>query len=306
MSNEKVFFSVVLPCYNRAAFIEHTIHSVQHQLYQNWELIVVDDGSTDNTESIVRSILDSKIKYTRIANSERGAARNAGIHLANGDFICFLDSDDYLLPNHLSEANRFISSNHDIKVFHEGFEIRKQDGTVLYSSKNLKGVLNRKLIQNNVISPNGIFIKKNIISSNLFREERLLAGTEDYELWLRIACQYPIVQNECITSILVDHPQRSMKESELEKLLNRIHFFLKCVEENADVKNWMGKSYNEFKARRYSYIALHSALSNHRNTTFLYLKKSLITWTMIIFTKRFYVILFRLFFTKKNQTQSFY
>ncbi len=300
MSNEEIYFSVILPCYNRAAFIERTIHSVQNQQYQNWELIIVDDGSTDNTENIIQTITDSKIKYTRIANSERGAARNAGIRLAKGDFICFLDSDDYLLPNHLSEANKFISSNYDIKVFHQGFEIRKQDGTVLYSSKHLKGLLNRKLIQNNVISPNGIFLKKKIISNNLFREERLLAGTEDYELWLRIASQYPILQNRMVTSVLVDHPQRSMKETELEKLLNRIHFFLKCVEENADVKNWMAESYPEFIARRYSYIALHAALSNHRDTAFLYLKKALTTWLMIVFTKRFYVIVFRLFISKIN------
>lgn len=294
MTDKPVFFSVILPCYNRASFILKTVQSVQQQVHQHWELIIVNDGSTDETENIVRSITDARIKYVSISNSERGAARNCGIKLAKGDFICFLDSDDLLLPYHLSTATQFISAHPQATIFHQGYEIKSAHGKILFSSHHLSAILNRSLIRNNVISPNGIFLKNEIIKQHLFREERELAGTEDYELWLRLSCNYQILHHEPCTSVLVDHQQRSMKEPDVQKLLSRINFFLDCVESNYSLKAWLGKQYAEFKARRYSYIALHAAMSKQKNTGLKYLRISFRTWALIIFTKRFYIILYHL------------
>ena len=164
----------------------------------------------------------------------------------------------------------------------------------MYSSQHLPAALNKHLIRNNVISPNGIFIKNDIIKKNLFREERELAGTEDYELWLRLSCQYEILHSEPCTSVLTDHQQRSMKQHDLQKLLNRIRFFLACVEKNSALKKWMGNSYAEFRARRYSYIALHASLSKETKTALTFFGTAFRTWPLIIFTKRFYLILYRL------------
>ncbi len=294
MTDKPVLFSIILPCYNRASFIHTTIQSVQQQLHEHWELIVVNDGSTDETERIVQSVKDERIKYISIANSERGAARNSGIKIAIGDFICFLDSDDRLLPNHLSTAAQFIVTHPQATIFHQGYEIQDQNGKILYSSQLLPASLNKLLIRNNVISPNGIFLKNAIIKQNLYREERELAGTEDYELWLRLSCQYEILHSEPCTSVLTDHQQRSMKQNDLQKLLNRIGFFLSCVENNNVLKEWMGNNYAEFRARRYSYIALHASLSNETKTALTFYAKAFRTWPLIIFTKRFYHILFRL------------
>ena len=294
MNDKPILFSIVLPCYNRAAFLRSTIKSVQQQVYQNWELIIVNDGSTDETENIIDSIDDERIQYHSIKNSERGAARNCGIKKAIGDFICFLDSDDRLLTNHLSNGAAFISSHPQVTIFHQGYEIQNEQGKVLYSSNSLPQLLNKSLIRNNVISPNGIFLKREIIKQNLFREERELAGTEDYELWLRLSCETEILHHEPCTSVLTDHQQRSMKETDLQKLLSRINFFLTCVDQNAVLKNKLSGRLGEFQSWRYSYIALHASLSRQRKIALHYLAKSLRTWWLIIFTKRFYMIIYRL------------
>jgi len=105
-------FSIVLPCHNREKFLPRSIGSAIKQSDQDWELVVVDDGSTDNTQNVVKSFNDPRIKYVYQNNSERSAARNKGIDNASGTWICFLDSDDEYQPNHLWELAKFIE---DIK-----------------------------------------------------------------------------------------------------------------------------------------------------------------------------------------------
>jgi glycosyltransferase involved in cell wall biosynthesis len=95
------FFSIIIPTYNRAHLIGNTIQSVLSQSYPHFEIIVVDDGSTDNTEDVIASFDSPKIRYIKIKNSERGYARNYGAKQAKGEWLYFLDSDDKLYPNHL-------------------------------------------------------------------------------------------------------------------------------------------------------------------------------------------------------------
>src|SRR5436190_2046181 len=87
------FISVIIPCYNRAGMIAKTIISLQNQEYQNYELIVVDDGSTDNTEQVVKKLADKRTIYYKKLNEERAAARNYGAKLAKGNYLNFFDSD---------------------------------------------------------------------------------------------------------------------------------------------------------------------------------------------------------------------
>jgi len=95
-------FSVIIPTYNRANLLEIAIKSVLEQEFSNFELIVVDDGSEDHTRQVVNAFEDSRIQYHYQKNQERSTARNNGIHFAKAKYICFLDDDDYYLPNYLS------------------------------------------------------------------------------------------------------------------------------------------------------------------------------------------------------------
>jgi glycosyltransferase involved in cell wall biosynthesis len=103
------FFSIIIPTYNRAHLIRQAISSVVNQSFTDWELLIVDDGSTDNTKEVVCQFFDDRIHYIYQENAERCAARNNGVALAKGAYICFLDSDDYFLPNRLSVLHKTIN-----------------------------------------------------------------------------------------------------------------------------------------------------------------------------------------------------
>ncbi len=93
-----------MPTYNRANLILASIQTAIAQEYPHFEIIVVDDGSTDNTEEVVKAITNPKFRYHKKTNEERAVARNTGFNLAKGDYVTLLDSDDFLYPTHLEEA----------------------------------------------------------------------------------------------------------------------------------------------------------------------------------------------------------
>src|SRR5437868_10948529 len=100
-----IFFSIIIPTYNRASVIKKTIDTTLNQSYPGYEVIVVDDGGTDNTEEVIRAIGNNKITYYKKENAERAAARNYGAAMAKGDYLTFVDSDDLLYQNYLETAN---------------------------------------------------------------------------------------------------------------------------------------------------------------------------------------------------------
>ena len=113
--------SIITPTYNRANSIKDTIQSLIHQKYGNWELLIIDDGSSDNTEEILKEFMkaDSRIKYyKRPQNRLKGAnaCRNIGIQYVEGDYVIFLDSDDCLPPDFLSDRTKFISNNSEFDL----------------------------------------------------------------------------------------------------------------------------------------------------------------------------------------------
>ncbi len=124
-------FSIVIPTYNRSQLIPLTLDSVLEQTFFDFEIIVVDDGSTDTTgNTIARYLADSRIKYYKIGNSERGAARNYGATKSNGQYVTFLDSDDIFLPWHLKIAAEKIESANAPPIFHLAYEILHPNGRV--------------------------------------------------------------------------------------------------------------------------------------------------------------------------------
>jgi len=112
------YFSVVIPTYNRAHSIPKAIDSVLKQSFQDFEIIIVDDASTDHTKEVVAKLNDNRIHYIlNSTNQERCVSRNIGISKAKGEYICFLDSDDYHLPDHLEKLHAFIQTKKDKVAF---------------------------------------------------------------------------------------------------------------------------------------------------------------------------------------------
>src|SRR5687768_2380273 len=109
MTGNDLLFSVIIPTYNRADRIGAAIDSVLKQTYTNFEIIVVDDGSTDNTDEVVAEFTDPRIRYYKKKNEERNIARNFGVSQSKGAYVNFLDSDDTVFDHHLEEAKQLIT-----------------------------------------------------------------------------------------------------------------------------------------------------------------------------------------------------
>ena len=123
MTNAAPFFSVVIPLYNRADIVSDTIRSVQAQDWQDFEIVVIDDGSRDNPAPVIEALGDPRVRYIRQENAGGGAARNRGIREARGRFIAFLDSDDLFLPGKLSTMADALTGDDERTVLYSRMKV---------------------------------------------------------------------------------------------------------------------------------------------------------------------------------------
>jgi len=284
---DNVYFSMVIPTYNRAGLIKNTIGAVLAQEYKNFEVIVVDDGSTDNTEEVVNSIQDSRIRYYKKENQERGAARNYGAKLAKGDYINFVDSDDITYPNHLREAYNFILNNNKPVMFHLGYEIITSANKVIKRMDNLKGDITAKLIKENFLSPIGMFLRRDIAIQFPFEIDRRLAITEDWELWLRLASRFPILYSNTITSKIIDHEERSIKDYNVDKIIARDMLLIKKLTHDEAFLKKYKRDIPTFIADRYTFFTLLLALKKERVKTIKFLIKAFLKDPSVVIRRRF-------------------
>jgi len=185
--------TVIIPTYNRAHLLNRAIRSVLSQTFQDWELIVVDDGSTDNTEEIVKGFSDSRLHYIRHkVNCGAPAARNTGIKMAQGDYIAFLDSDDEWLPEKLEKQLKiFENSEDEVGVVYTGAVfIDEETGKVRIKKPWAKGkIFLEELAFNPVGSTSRVMVKRECFDKcGGFDEE--MESNEDWEIWIRLAEHY--------------------------------------------------------------------------------------------------------------------
>jgi glycosyltransferase involved in cell wall biosynthesis len=287
MSNQ-VYFSIVIPTYNRADFIVKTIRSLLSQQYGNFEIIVVDDGSTDNTDQLVLAIDDKRVSYHKKQNAERGAARNYGARLAKGDYINFFDSDDVAYDNHLAVAGHTAIGLKSPQVFHLGYDVKDPAGNLLKKAADFPPTVNEWLINGNHLSCNGVFIRKDIALNHPFSETRALSGSEDYALWLRLASRFPFYCVNDITSTVVNHDARSVIRINKNNFLRRIELLQQETLEDPAFVSCYSNRLALFKAFLNIYIALHLAMAeNPRKENFPYLVKAVQLKPNVIFSYRF-------------------
>jgi glycosyltransferase involved in cell wall biosynthesis len=287
--DERPLFSIIIPTFNRASLIEKSLNSVLEQIYYNLELIIVDDGSTDNTSEIVKPyLLDSRVSYYKIKNSERGAARNFGVQQSTGSYTTFLDSDDILLPWHLATAYEKIQQENCPPAFHLGYEMLHRNGQI-DALPRLPSPVNDKLLEGNFFSCMGVFLRHDIALENSFDEDRQLSGSEDYELWMRIAARVPILAFPEVTSRLINHDDRSVITTNTEKLMTRIYVLDKKLHADKKFMETFGDRVTMFTSYRSLYLALHLALCGERWLAFKSLLFTARQYPYVIFTHRFMV-----------------
>lgn len=182
--------TVVIPTFNRASEVVRAIRSVLGQTCQDWELIVVDDCSTDGTEQAVRAFSDNRITYIRHDRNRRGgAARNTGIRHAQGEYVAFLDSDDEWLPEKLQKELEVLrNSDPAVGLVYTGKMILDESGRVLKVRMPTKsGWAHDALLDWDFIgSCSRVTIKKEVLDRVAGFDETFV-NCQDYDLWLRVA-----------------------------------------------------------------------------------------------------------------------
>jgi len=190
---KNLFISVIVPTYNRSDLISETIKSILNQTYRNFELIIVDDGSTDNTEEVIRKFKDSRIKYIKTDNWGGPARpRNIGIKKAKGEYIAFCDDDDMWDKKKLEKQIPHFQSSKIVGVASRAIFIsdtpyyrKKYYGRskLDYIDYKYMDILNGEPIMNS-----SCIVRKEILENvGMFDENRDFCFIEDWELWLRMA-----------------------------------------------------------------------------------------------------------------------
>ena len=246
--------SVVIPSYNRKDFLKRSIDSAINQTKKPLEIIVVDDGSTDGTEAMIKSDYDF-VKFIKQKNKGVSAARNIGIKVSIGEWICFLDSDDEWKKDKLEKQINAMKSNPGYKFFHSN-EIWIKNGLRINQKKKHKkygGDIFDKCLDMCRISPSSVMIDKTVFDEvGNFNED--LVVCEDYELWLRICDKYRVffidepliikygghqgqlsysiesIENHRIKALeylILENLNRKNKRHAIQMLLSKLNIYLK-------------------------------------------------------------------------------
>jgi glycosyltransferase involved in cell wall biosynthesis len=252
MNNANPFFTVIIPTYNRAHLIKKTIDSVLAQSFHDFEIIVVDNKSTDNTVEVLQPYLASNsIKlFVQDRNYERARSRNKGFEEASGKFLTLLDSDDTFYTNCLEDAYQFHQANPALGFYHCSHEVVDEEGKVV-TKGSLEPVDNpfKALAAGNYISNIGIFIEAGLARKVRVDETPVLIGMEDYDFLLRLlfeAKQVGFIPK--INCAVLLHPQRTVLTQEMETIRNRVLFFV-----NKSVKSELFT--REFKPYKKSFVS---------------------------------------------------
>jgi teichuronic acid biosynthesis glycosyltransferase TuaG len=187
--------SIITPAYNAASFIDETICSVIHQTYTDWEMIIVNDGSTDSTAEVVQSLVntDSRIRYIHQANGKQGKARNTAIAAAVGQYLAFLDADDVWHPTKLELQVKAIESGLGDVVFCDGWWLKDTDHPEANPVNTPKGrqdadAFYQKQLRGYSIPMLSAIVKKDaVLDAGGFDEDLRVQNAEDYQLWLRLS-----------------------------------------------------------------------------------------------------------------------
>lgn len=188
----KPVVSVVIPSYNYASFLGRSLKSLIEQTYSNWEAIIIDNYSEDNTDEIVNAFVDPRIRILKIRNNGViAASRNLGIRESKGDWIAFLDADDFWYPKKLEVCMKMISDDATDVVGHDEMMVNIQTGfkRVLRHGPFQRDFYKTLLIEGNRLSPSATMVNKLFIEKNkiFFSESKAHITVEDYDFWMRIA-----------------------------------------------------------------------------------------------------------------------
>ena len=260
--------SVIIPTYNREQYIQKALDSVLAQTYQRFEIIVIDDGSTDSTRTMI-SAYKENVHYLYQENQGISRARNTGIKNSHGDYIAFLDSDDYWLPEKTELQIALLQKHPEYGMAASRCASIRLDGS--FREKNRPGTSGwvlENLFQANFIRTSAAIIRRECFDRiGLFDEE--LKECEEYDLWLRIAAHYPVGFINRSLAVYVDNPEGVSTDS----LSGRL-YRLKVLEKEYLKRKIPPTMYGKRIANTCHYIGRHYLAKEERVIGRSYLMKA--------------------------------
>jgi len=237
-------FSIIIPLYNKENFIENTLKSVLNQNFIDFEVIIVNDGSTDSSEEKILQFKDSRIHYYRKENDGVSAARNYGIEKAKSDYITFIDADDYWYQGFLDEMFKNINSYPELKVFSAAIEIETSK-SVIAAEYSIKKTADFEIVnyftastKRTVLCSSSTVLHKMVFEQTGQFNTKLKSG-EDTDLWIRIGLIYQIHFSWKILARYVYDPHSLSKKHKIT--IDSINFcnYQSLEETNPDLKKFL-------------------------------------------------------------------
>lgn len=260
------FFSIIIPLYNKENFIENTIQSILNQTFQDFEIIIINDGSTDKSEEKVLGFKNSKIQYFFQENKGASETRNFGITKASAAYITFLDADDYWYPNFLSVMFEKIKQFPKHKIFTGAIEIETPKNTIpaLYSIEkiNESEIVNyfKASLKQSVICTSCAVFHKSIFDEIGLFDPKIKSG-QDTDLWIRMGLVYPVLFSwQILARYVYDDKSLSKNDAFLTAKMDFTKF-LEAEKSNPDLKLFL--DLNRFSLAVKSKTASNKTLFNY-------------------------------------------
>ncbi|WP_333693728.1 glycosyltransferase family 2 protein [Flavobacterium sp.] len=251
------YFSIIIPLYNKEKAIEKTLKSVFHQSFTDYEILVINDGSTDKSEEKVKRFSDERLRLISSENRGVSQARNLGINESKGKLIAFLDADDYWFPNHLQSLFQlyqnfpeagllatnyqfYYSDKKIIQPVFEGIPIEKWSGIVpdfFHSSMKYR-----------IAWTSAVVVPKKVLDDiGNFDENITLGAGEDTDLWIRIALKYPVAfDNEVSANYQMETENRISLSKTVERKFSTLDKFSNEEQSNSSLKKYLDLYRTEF------------------------------------------------------------
>jgi len=238
---KKPFFSILLPIYNREDLLSETIDSILNQSFQDWELVAVDDGSTDSSAEILKSYHDDRFTIIEQKNSGAGAARNTAIANANGEYFAFLDSDDLWNPNHLELHHAAIIKSDFQKAFFRSFIAFIENGTVKDHQNIVENNFKDSLVyaMQEALYPTACSFHHTLFANIRFNEQ--IKINIDAECFIRIAAIAKIFVIPEHTGLIRRHPG-NLSIAGSKNFLRQIEVWSK-IKYYPEIQNRLSSSY---------------------------------------------------------------
>ncbi len=264
------FFSVIIPVYNKEKFIENTIKSVLQQSFVDFELILVNDGSTDESVTKIENFSDNRITFYTKENGGASCARNFGLEKAKGNYITFLDADDYWYPDFLQEMASSIEEFPNHKIFSAAIEVENEK-VVFPSQYSIKKSSEREIVNYFIASMKTTIICTScaVFDKSVFEKvghfDTEIKSGQDTDMWIRLGLHFPIVFTWKILARYVYDPNSLSRKKEYSNKNFNFDKFNAVEKTHPDLKRFI--DFNNFS------LAIRSKLINDKKNFSLYYKK---------------------------------